>query len=215
MFFDYSYLTKQKLDELVPKITKEREAIIDENNTDRRNKYLFIALIIFAIFCLCVMYFANPIDGDKAFISIVLSIVPFTAIALYLSKKVSEAEEKCFPLEEVITVYIAADNYDIDDDSLFLSKLYNCNKLGSDLRRRINNFLYTHKKNFKDYLDTLNEKELELLAAPYKERIMSEIGSIVQDYLEKKQKEDQAVLRFQDKSKEFFYSTMPKNIAIR
>jgi hypothetical protein len=215
MLFDYSYLTEKALDDLVPKITKEREEIIEEDNKDRRNKYLFIALLIFCIFVLSIILLVQPADGNKAFIFIVFSIVPFAATAIYLSEKVNEAEEKRVPLEDTITVYIADDYHNVGDDSLFLSKLYNMGKLEPNLRKKINNFLSTENKNFQDYLNTLSEKELELLATPYRERLFSEIGSIVQAYLEKKREEDQAVIRFHDKSKEFFYSTMPKNIAIR
>ena len=215
MLFDYSYLTEKVLDDLVPKITKEREEIIEEDNKDRRNKYLFIALLIFCIFVLSIILLVQPADGNKAFIFIVFSIVPFAATAIYLSEKVNEAEEKRVPLEDTITVYIADDYHNVGDDSLFLSKLYNMGKLEPNLRKKINNFLSTENKNFQDYLNTLSEKELELLATPYRERLFSEIGSIVQAYLEKKREEDQAVIRFHDKSKEFFYSTMPKNIAIR
>jgi hypothetical protein len=213
MLFDYSYLTEKVLDELVPKIIKEREEIIEEDNKDRTNKYLFIALIAFIIFVLCVILLARPDDGNKAFIFIISSIVPFAATAIYLSEKVNKAEEKRFPLERVITVYIADDYHNVGDDSLFLSKLYNMGKLEPNLRKKINNFLSKENKDFQDYLDTLSEKELNLLAAPYRERLFSEIGPIVQAYLEKKQKEDQAVVQFQNKSKEFFYSTMPKNMA--
>lgn len=215
MLFDYSYLTEKALDDLVPKITKEREEIIEEDNKDRRNKYLFIALLIFCIFVLSIILLVQPADGNKAFIFIVFSIVPFAATAIYLSEKVNEAEEKRVPLEDTITVYIADDYHNVGDDSLFLSKLYNMGKLEPNLRKKNNNFLSTENKNFQDYLNTLSEKELELLATPYRERLFSEIGSIVQAYLEKKREEDQAVIRFHDKSKEFFYSTMPKNIAIR
>ena len=215
MLFDYSYLTEKALDDLVPKITKEREEIIEEDNKDRRNKYLFIALLIFCIFVLSIILLVQPADGNKAFIFIIFSIVPFAATAIYLSEKVNEAEEKRVPLEDTITVYIADDYHNVGDDSLFLSKLYNMGKLEPNLRKKINNFLSTENKNFQDYFNTLSEKELELLATPYRERLFSEIGSIVQAYLEKKREEDQAVIRFHDKSKEFFYSTMPKNIAIR
>ena len=140
-------------------------------------------------------------------------MLAFTIIPLYLSKKVSKAKEKLFNLEKFTAIYIAEKYHNIHDNSLFLSKLYDMNKLEPNLSQKINNFLYKEGKNFQNYLDTLNDKELALLAAPYKERLMSEIGSIVQAYLEKKQKEDQTIVQFHDKSKEFFYSTMPKNIA--
>lgn len=172
MLFDYSYLTEKALDDLVPKITKEREEIIEEDNKDRRNKYLFIALLIFCIFVLSIILLVQPADGNKAFIFIVFSIVPFAATAIYLSEKVNEAEEKRVPLEDAITVYIADDYHNVGDDSLFLSKLYNMGKLEPNLRKKINNFLSTENKNFQDYLNTLSEKELELLATPYREKIV-------------------------------------------
>lgn len=137
----------------------------------------------------------------------------FVVTAIYLSKKVGEAEEKLFPLEEAITLYIAQKYYDIDNTSLFLSKLYESNELERNLRRHISNFLYTQKKKFQDYLDTLDNKELELLATPYKESLISQIGSIVQAYLDKKWEERQADINFRNISQEFFYSTMPKNLA--
>ena len=86
-------------------------------------------------------------------------------------------------------------------------------KLEPNLSKKISSFLYKEGKNFQDYLDTLSDKELALLAAPYKERLVSEIGSIVRDYLKEKQEEDQAVIQFHNKSKEFFYSSLSKNLA--
>lgn len=213
MLFDLSYLTNRALDQLVSRSVEKREWIIDENDKDRANKYLLIGVILFAIFCLSVIFLVKPEDENKSFLYIVLSMLAFTIIPLYLSKKVSKAKEKLFNLEKFTAIYIAEKYHNIHDNSLFLSKLYDMNKLEPNLSQKINNFLYKEGKNFQNYLDTLNDKELALLAAPYKERLMSEIGSIVQAYLEKKQKEDQTIVQFHDKSKEFFYSTMPKNIA--
>ena len=93
MLFDLSYLTEQKLDELVPKITEEREEIIDENNKERALKYLLIGIILFAIFCLSVIFLVDQTDGNKAFLCIVFGMLAFTMIPLYLSRKVSKAEE--------------------------------------------------------------------------------------------------------------------------
>ena len=213
MIFNLSYLTEKELEVLVEKATKKRARIIDEENTDRRNMYLFIALIVFVVFFSCVIYLVEPIDRDKAFASTVLGMLFFVVTAIYLSKKVGEAEEKLFPLEKAITLYIAQKYYDIDNTSLFLSKLYGSNELERNLRRHISSFLYTQKKKFQDYLDTLDNKELELLATPYKESLISQIGSIVQAYLDKKWEERQADINFRNISQEFFYSTMPKNIA--
>lgn len=50
MIFNLSYLTEKELEVLVEKATKKRARIIDEENTDRRNMYLFIALIVFVVF---------------------------------------------------------------------------------------------------------------------------------------------------------------------
>lgn len=213
MIFNLSYLTEKELEVLVEKATKKRARIIDEENTDRRNMYLFIALIVFVVFFLCVIHLVEPIDRDKAFASTVFGMLFFVVTAIYLSKKVGEAEEKLFPLEEAITLYIAQKYYDIDNTSLFLSKLYKSNEVERNLRRHISSFLYTQKKKFQDYLDTLDNKELELLATPYKESLISQIDSIVQAYLDKKWGERQADINFRNISKEFFYSSLPKNLA--
>lgn len=195
---------------------KKREYIIDEDDKDRANKYLLIGVILFAIFSLSVMFLVKPEDGDKAFLCIVFSMLAFTIIPLILAKKVSKAKEKkLFNLEKFTAVYIARKYHNIDDDSLFLSKLYDMNKLEPNLSKKISSFLYKEGKKFQDYLDTLSDKELALLAAPYKERLVSEISSIVRAYLEEKREEEQAIVQFHNKSREFFYSTMPKNIAIR
>jgi hypothetical protein len=215
MLFDYSYLTERALEELVLRGVEKREYMIDEDDKERGVKYLFIGIILFAIFCLSVIFLVKPEDGDKAFFCIVFGMVAFTTIPLYLSKKVSKAKKKLFSLEKIITAYIAKKYHNIDDDSLFLSKLYKMNKLEPSLCKKINSFLSKENKDFQDYLDMLNDKELSLLATPYKARLISEIGSIVQAYLEEKQKEEQAVVQFHNKSKEFFYSTMPKNLAIQ
>ena len=216
MLFDLSYLTERALDQLVSRGIEKREYIIDEDDKDRANKYLLIGVILFAIFSLSVIFLVKREDGDKAFLCIVFSMLAFTIIPLILAKKVSKAKEKkLFNLEKFTAVYIARKYHNIDNDSLFLSKLYDMGKLEPNLSKKISSFLYKEGKNFQDYLDTLSDKELALLAAPYKERLVSEISSIVRAYLEEKREEEQAIVQFHNKSKEFFYSTMPKNIDIR
>ena len=214
MLFDLSYLTERALDQLVSRSVEKREYIIDEDDKDRANKYLLIGTILFAIFSLSVMFLVKPEDGNKAFLCIVFSMLAFTIIPLILAKKVSKAKEKkLFDLEKFTAVYIAEKYHNIDNDSLFLSKLYDMNKLEPNLSQKIKNFLRKEGKDFQNYLDTLSDKELALLAAPYKERLVSEISSIVRAYLEGKREEERAVIQFHNKSREFFYSTMPKNIA--
>ena len=216
MLFDLSYLTERALNQLVSRGIEKREYIIDEDDKDRANKYLLIGVILFAIFSLSVMFLVKPEDGNKAFLCIVFSMLAFTIIPLILAKKVSKAKEKkLFNLEKFTAVYIAEKYLNFSNDSLFLSKLYAMNKRDPTLSKKISSFLYKEGKNFQDYLDTLSDKELALLAAPYKERLVSEISSIVRAYLEEKREEEQAIVQFHNKSKEFFYSTMPKNIAIR
>ena len=216
MLFDLSYLTERALDQLVSRGVEKREWIIDEDDKDRANKYLLIGVILFAIFSLSVIFLVKPEDGNKAFLCIVLGMLAFTTIPLILAKKVSKAKEKeLFNLEKFTAVYIAEKYHNISNDSLFLSKLYNMGKLEPNLSKKISSFLHKEGKDFQDYLDTLSDKELALLAAPYKERLVSEISSIVRAYLEEKREEEQAIVQFHNKSKEFFYSTMPKNIAIR
>jgi hypothetical protein len=214
MLFDLSYLTEKALDQLVSRGIEKREYIIDEDDKDRANKYLLIGVILFAVFSLSVMFLVKPEDGNKAFLCIVFSMLAFTIIPLILAKKVSKAKEKkLFNLEKFTAVYIAEKYHNISNDSLFLSKLYDMNKLEPNLSKKIKSFLYKEGKDFQDYLDTLSDKELALLAAPYKERLVSEISSIVRVYLERKREEEQAIVQFHNKSREFFYSTMPKNIA--
>lgn len=215
MLFDLSYLTERALDQLVSRGIEKREYIIDEDDKDRANKYLLIGVILFAVFSLSVMFLVKPEDGNKAFLCIVFSMLAFTIIPLILAKKVSKAKEKLFNFEKFTAVYIAKKYHNISNDSLFLSKLYDMNKLEPNLSKKISSFLYKEGKDFQDYLNTLSDKELALLAAPYKERLVSEISSIVRVYLERKREEEQAIIQFHNKSKEFFYSTMPKNIATR
>ena len=90
MLFDYSYLTERALEGLVSRSIEKREYIIDEDNKDRANKYLLIGVILFAIFCLSVIFLIKPEDGDKAFLCLVFSMLAFTIIPLYLGKKFSE-----------------------------------------------------------------------------------------------------------------------------
>lgn len=214
MLFDLSYLTERALDQLVSRGIEKREYIIDEDDKDRANKYLLIGVILFAIFSLSVIFLVKREDGDKAFLCIVLGMLAFTIIPLILAKKVSKAKEKkLFNLEKFTAVYIAEKYHNISNDSLFLLKLYDMGKLEPNLSKKISSFLYKEGKNFQDYLDTLSDKELALLATPYKERLVSEISSIVRVYLERKREEEQAIVQFHNKSREFFYSTMPKNIA--
>ena len=67
MLFDYSYLTERALEELVLRGVEKREYMIDEDDKERGVKYLFIGIILFAIFCLSVIFLVKPEDGDKAF----------------------------------------------------------------------------------------------------------------------------------------------------
>ena len=173
MLFDLSYLTERALEGLVSRGIEKREYIIDEDDKDRANKYLLIGVILFAIFSLSVMFLVKPEDGNKAFLCIVFSMLAFTIIPLILAKKVSKAKEKkLFNLEKFTAVYIAEKYHNISNDSLFLSKLYDMGKLEPNLSKKISSFLYKEGKDFQDYLDTLSDKELALLAAPYKERIL-------------------------------------------
>ncbi len=56
MLFDYSYLTERALEELVLRGVEKREYMIDEDDKERGVKYLFIGIILFAIFCLSVIF---------------------------------------------------------------------------------------------------------------------------------------------------------------
>ena len=202
MLFDLSYLTERALEELVSRGIEKREYIIDEDDKDRANKYLLIGVILFAIFSLSVIFLVKREDGDKAFLCIVLGMLAFTIIPLILAKKVSKAKEKkLFNLEKFTAVYIAEKYHNISNDSLFLSKLYDMNKLEPNLSKKIRSFLYKEGKDLQDYLDTLSDKELALLAAPYKERLVSEISSIVRAYLEKSKKKSRLLFNFTIKAK--------------
>lgn len=96
MLFDLSYLTNRALEELVSRSIEKRDYIIDEDDTNRMNKYLLTGVILFAVFCLSVIFSIKPEDGDKAFLCIVVSMLAFTIIPLILAKKVSKAREEAF-----------------------------------------------------------------------------------------------------------------------
>lgn len=78
MLFDLSYLTERALDQLVSRGIEKREYIIDEDDKDRANKYLLTGVILFAVFCLSVIFSIKPEDGNKAFLCIVFSMLAFT-----------------------------------------------------------------------------------------------------------------------------------------
>ena len=96
MLFDLSYLTERALDQLVSRGIEKREYIIDEDDTDRANKYLLIGVILFAIFSLSVIFFIKLEDGNKAFLCIVFSMLAFTIIPLILAKKLAKLKRRSF-----------------------------------------------------------------------------------------------------------------------
>lgn len=118
------------------------------------------------------------------------------------------------------------DFYLSDGNVALLKSLYDKSLLEKDQKEQIEQFLVEKNKTIVDYLMALGDKNLATMAEPYREQINKDINEAVNNYFitrktqlqleieaENNKKSDRE--KFQEDSLKFFYSTMPKNIAIR
>lgn len=111
-----------------------------------------------------------------------------------------------------------------DSNIELLKTLYERSLLKRDQKKKIEQFLAINGKTVMDYLNSLGNKNLAMLAAPYRDQIDKDINEAVESYFIGKSKELELQImaenskksdeeRFKEDCLNFFYSTMPKNIA--
>lgn len=111
-----------------------------------------------------------------------------------------------------------------DSNIELLKTLYERSLLKRDQKKKIEQFLAINGKTVMDYLNSLGNKNLVMLAAPYRDQINKDINEAVESYFigksrdlelqimaENSKKNDEE--RFKEDCLKLFYSTMPKNIA--
>lgn len=111
-----------------------------------------------------------------------------------------------------------------DNNVELLKTLYEKSLLKKDQKKKIERFLTINDKTIVDYLNSLGDKNLAMLAAPYRDQIDKDINEAVESYFIDKSKELELQIiaennkksdeeKFKEDCLNFFYSTMPKNIA--
>jgi hypothetical protein len=225
MKIDLTDLTDYKLAKIEERVVRNRNEEIKRKTERYEGNCAAFSLVIWLIICISMAYTLNlEITEEDKNISFVLLFLLCGPIVILLGtligRAIGEKRSKFTDINDYNECKKAAmvqnivEDYDLDEASFLLTKLYDSSQLESNFFIKINKFLGKENKKFQDYLNTLNEKELELLAAPYKEDIVNKIKSIVDAYFKRKEQKDQDSLNFYKKSKEFLYSNMPKNVAI-
>ena len=105
-----------------------------------------------------------------------------------------------------------------------MKTLYERSLLKKDQKEKIEQFLTINGKTIVDYLNSLGDKNLAMLAQPYRDQIDKDINEAVEGYFIGKSRELELQImaenskksdeeRFKEDCLKLFYSTMPKNIA--
>lgn len=157
-------------------------------------------------------FLASPI----ALILIVMSKM----IKKYLAKRItlSNKDIRETIIERLNSFYLPDNNIEL------LKTLYEKSLLKKDQKKKIERFLTINDKTIVDYLNSLGDKNLKMLAQPYREQIDKDINEAVESYFIDKSRELELQImaenskksdeeRFKEDCLNFFYSTMPKNIA--
>lgn len=226
MKIDLTDLTDYKLAKIEEKVVRNRNEELKRKTERYEGNCAAFSLVIWLIVCVSMAYILNPTeiteeDKNISFVLLFLLCGPIVILlGTLIGRAVGEKRNKFNDINDYTECKKAAmiqsivEDYDLDEASFLLIKLYDSSQLESNFFIKINKFLGKENKKFQDYLNTLNEKELELLAAPYKEDIVNKIKSIIDAYFKRKEQKDQDSLNFYKKSKEFLYSNMPKNVAM-
>ena len=157
-------------------------------------------------------FLASPI----ALILIVMSKM----IKKYLAKRITLSNEDIREaiIERLKSFYLPDNNIEL------LKTLYEKSLLKKDQKKKIERFLTINDKTIVDYLNSLGDKNLKMLAQPYREQIDKDINEAVESYFIDKSRELELQImaenskksdeeRFKEDCLNFFYSTMPKNTA--
>ena len=224
MKIDLTDLTDYKLAQIEEKVVRNKNRELEAKTKRHEGICAVFSLVIWLMVCIFMSYMLNPdelTEKDKDTIFIFILCTPFVMLlGALIGRAIGEKRNSVNNInnyndyKKAAMVQNILEDYDLDEASFLLTKLYDSSQLESSFFIKINKFLAKEDKNFQDYLNTLNEEELELLAAPYKEDIVNKIKSIVNAYFKRKEQKDKDSLNFYKKSKEFLYSNMPKNVAM-
>lgn len=188
---------------------------------------------IFGVYCLIILaFFVGAFCADIALPTslflIFLFSAPITIIVVAVSKPVKKylIEHKKFCTKNIKEAIIERlKSFYLPDNNVELLKtLYERSLLKRDQKEQIEQFLTINGKTIVDYLNSLGDKNLKMLAQPYRDQIDKDINEAVESYFIGKSKELELQImaenskksdeeRFKDDCINFFYSTMPKNIA--
>lgn len=217
-------ITKKELERIETMIAP---VLVQKRYEKRVDKVLFSLYCLTFLFCFIgVLRFGIIIPSSLVVAFFLASPVGFIAmiaskpIKQYLAKrlKLLDKDVKGAMIDRLKSFYLP------DNNIKLLKALYERSLLKKDQKEKIEQFLTENGKNIMDYLNSLGDKNLSILAAPYRDQINKDINEAVESYFIGKSRELELQImaenskksdeeRFKDDCLNFFYSTMPKNIA--
>jgi hypothetical protein len=217
-------ITKKELERIetmiAPTLIRERY----ENKID----WLFSGLYCLIVLAIFVGIFCTDIALPNSLFLAFLLFTPTAMLVIAISKPIKKylIEHKDFcakSIREAMTdrlksFYLPSNNVEL------LKTLYERSLLKRDQKEQIAHFLAKNSKTIVDYLKSLGDENLLLMAKPYREQMNKDINEAVESYFigksrdlelqimaENSRKSDEE--KFKEDSLKFFYSTMPKNMA--
>lgn len=217
-------ITKKELERIetmiAPTLIRERY--------EKKIDWLFSGLYCLIVLAIVVEIFCTDIALPNSLFLAFLLFAPTAMLVIAISKPIKKylIEHKDFctkSIREAMTdrltsFYLPGNNVEL------LKTLYERSLLKRDQKEQIAHFLAKNRKTIVDYLNSLGDENLLLMAKPYREQMNKDINEAVESYFigksrdlelqimaENSRKSDKE--RFRDDCLNFFYSTMPKNIA--
>lgn len=217
-------ITKKELERIEIKVAPTTFKKKYENKIDWfiSGFYCLIMLVFF------IGIFSVDIALPNSLFLIFLFSAPTAMIVIAISKPIKKylIEHKKFYTKNIRETMIdRLKSFYLPDNNIELLKtLYERSLLKKDQREQIKHFLTINGKSIVDYLSSLGDENLAMLAAPYRDQIDKDINEAVESYFIGKRKELELQImaenskksdeeKFKEDCLKFFYSTMPKNIA--
>lgn len=217
-------ITKKELERIEIKVAPTTFKKKYENKIDWfiSGFYCLIMLVFF------IGIFSVDIALPNSLFLIFLFSAPTAMIVIAISKPIKKylIEHKKFYTKNIREAMIdRLKSFYLPDNNIELLKtLYERSLLKKDQREQIKHFLTINGKSIVDYLSSLGDENLAMLAAPYRDQIDKDINEAVESYFIGKRKELELQImaenskksdeeKFKEDCLKFFYSTMPKNIA--
>lgn len=217
-------ITKKELERIETLIAP---ALVQKRYEKRVDRALFGLYCFTFLFCFIgALHFDLIIPSSLVVAFFLASPVGFIAmiaskpIKQYLAKrlKLLDKDIKGAMTERLKSFYLPDNNIEL------LKTLYEKSLLKKDQKEQIEQFLTINGKTIVDYISSLGDKNLAMLAAPYRDQIDKDINEAVEGYFIGKSRELELQImaenskksdeeKFKEDCLNFFYSTMPKNIA--